>query len=216
MFGRLKTWLSGSSGPTHPLDRDKDEHLAKKHEAQRELEDLRERRDSLKEKLAEKKRKYKEAESAGEEARAKDILRDSEEIKKKLKTVRGRIDEKSKQRNLASNMANLKEVGESLGGEYWDQLREMDREVLIRQFQQQEMEAEQLHKRLRETSQISDDSLSSFQEGAEQLHADSTLEDEWSEETTGVEAEEVFEDIDLDDTEETTESATTDETVEFS
>lgn len=215
MFGRLRDWLFNSSGKESLLDRDRDEHLAKKREAEQDLEKLRDRRGSLKQALEEKEAAYKEAESAGDDERAKDLLRDAEEIKKELKTVRGRIDETSKQRNLASNMANLQEISQSRGDAYWNQLREMDRTELIEMFQQREMETEELHQALSQTDTLSSNALDTFSEGAEQLHSTSELEEEWSEESNEIDPESVFEDIETDD-EELRDDVTEDENVNLS
>jgi len=215
MFDEVKSKLFGSSDPTHPLDKDKDEHLVKKREAEQELSDLRNRRDSLKEKLNKKRSHYEKQKSTGDDEHAKDLLRDAEEIKKELETVRGRIDEISKQRNLASNMANLMEVSKGQDDEYWNSLREMDQEEIIKVFEKQQMQTEELHTALGETGKLSDNLLDTYQSGSEELHADSSLEKEWSESKEKEKAEEIFGDIDTDFENATEEKGTDDETMEL-
>ncbi|ACV49360.1 hypothetical protein [Halomicrobium mukohataei] len=187
MFATVKSWfgsLFGDSDDGHLLDRPKEDHQVKRQEAERKLDDLKSRREELKEALDDKRSKYESAKEAGNEERAQDFLRDAEEIKEELETVRGRIDETSKQRNLASNLANIKEIGESRGDDYWSQLREMDQSELVRLFQQEEMKNEELHDVLGQTDTLSSNALDSFSEGASQLHTGSELEEEWSDDTS--------------------------------
>jgi hypothetical protein len=186
MFASIKSWfgsLVGDGDSDHLLDRPKEDHQVKRQEAEQELDELQDRRDELKEALEDKRSKYETAKEEGNEEEAQDILRDAEEIEQELETVRGQIDETSKQRNLASNLANIQEIAESRGDDYWNQLREMDETELVRLFQQQEMETEELHNVLGQTGTLSTDALNSFREGASQLHTGSDLEEEWSDDT---------------------------------
>jgi len=186
MFASIKSWfgsLVGDGDSDHLLDRPKEDHRIKRQEAQQQLDELQSRREELKEALEQKRSEYEAAKQEGSEEEAQDILRDAEEIEKELETVRGRIDETSKQRNLASNLANIKEIAETRGDDYWNQLREMDQSELIRLFQQQEMKNEELHNVLSQTDTLSTEALGSFREGASQLHTGSDLEEEWSDET---------------------------------
>ena len=222
MFATVKSWfgsLFGDSDDGHLLDRPKEDHQVKRQEAKRKLDELKSRREELKEALEGKRSKYESAKEAGNEEQAQDFLRDAEEIKEELETVRGRIDETSKQRNLASNLANIKEIGESRGDDYWSQLREMDQSELVRLFQQEEMKNEELHEVLGQTDTLSSNTLDSFSEGASQLHTGSELEEEWSDDTPETDEEVGEEPTAVGDIE--TESDTLsedgdDETVEFS
>ncbi|MBO4249048.1 hypothetical protein IL252_14605 (plasmid) [Halomicrobium sp. IBSBa] len=222
MFATVKSWfgsLFGDSDDGHLLDRPKEDHQVKRQEAERKLDELKSRREELKEALEDKRSKYESAKEAGNEEQAQDFLRDAEEIKEELETVRGRIDETSKQRNLASNLANIKEIGESRGDDYWSQLREMEQSELVRLFQREEMKNEELHDVLGQTDTLSSNTLDSFSEGASQLHTGSELEEEWSDDTPETDEEVSEEPTAVGDIE--TESDTLsedgdDETVEFS
>ncbi|WP_372480828.1 hypothetical protein ACAH01_16370 (plasmid) [Halomicrobium sp. HM KBTZ05] len=222
MFATVKSWfgsLFGDSDDGHLLDRSKEDHQVKRQEAERKLDELKSRREELKEALEDKRSKYESAKEAGNEEQAQDFLRDAEEIKEELETVRGRIDETSKQRNLASNLANIKEIGESRGDDYWSQLREMEQSELVRLFQREEMKNEELHDVLGQTDTLSSNTLDSFSEGASQLHTGSELEEEWSDDTPETDEEVSEEPTAVGDIE--TESDTLsedgdDETVEFS
>lgn len=186
MFASIKSWfgsLVGDGDSDHLLDRPREGHQVKRQEAEQELDELQDRRDELKEALEDKRSKYEAAKEEGNEEEAQDILRDAEEIEQKLETVRGQIDETSKQRNLASNLANIKEIEQRRGDDYWNQLREMDQSELVRLFKQQEMETEELHNVLGQTDTLSTEALGSFREGASQLHTGSDLEEEWSDDT---------------------------------
>ncbi|WP_018258792.1 hypothetical protein [Halomicrobium katesii] len=222
MFATVKSWfgsLFGDSDDGHLLDRPKEDHQVKRQEAERKLDELKSRREELKEALDDKRSKYESAKEAGNEERAQDFLRDAEEIKEELETVRGRIDETSKQRNLASNLANIKEIGESRGDDYWSQLREMDQSELVRLFQQEEMKNEELHDVLGQTDTLSSNTLDSFGEGASQLHTGSELEEEWSDDTSETDEEVSEEPTEVGDIETESDALSEDsddETVEFS
>jgi len=223
MFASIKSWfgsLVGDGDSDHLLDRPKEDHQVKRQEAEEKLEELKHRREKLKKSLDEKRSKYESAKEEGNEERAQDILRDAEEIEKKLETVRGRIDETSKQRNLASNLANIKDIAENRGDDYWNQLREMDQSELIRLFQQQEMANEELHNALGQTDTLSTEALGSFREGASQLHNESDLEEKWSDDTPETEEESSEEPAKLGDVEAQSdalsENTNEDESIEYS
>lgn len=223
MFASIKSWfgsLVGDGDSDHLLDRPKEDHQIKRQEAEQKLDNLKSRREELKEALADKRSRYEAAKEEGNEEQAQDILRDAEEIEKELETVRGRIDETSKQRNLASNLVNIQEIAENRGDDYWNQLREMDQSELIRLFQQQEMENEELHNVLGQTDTLSKETLGSFREGASQLHTESDLEEEWSDVTSETEEESSQEPAELGDIETKSdalsEDTNEDESIEYS
>lgn len=201
MIGGIMTWVQSlfdDSGGDHPLDRPKQDHQLKRKEAEQELEKLRAERDDLKEQLGKKRSAYESAQEAGNDETAQDHLRDAEEIKNKLETVRGRIDEVSQQRNFAANLLNTYEMRASHDDEYWRQLKEMDEQTLFRAFSKQEMEVEQMLGMLEKGADTTDEMISSYRETTEDMHRASDLESEWSDgEESQISADDVFETDDL-------------------
>jgi chromosome segregation ATPase len=202
MIAGIMTWvesLFGDSGGDHPLDRSKEDHQVKRQEAEQKLDELRTRRDDLKAQLDEKQAAYEEAQDAGDDERAQDHLRDAEEIKNKLETVRGRIDEVSQQRNFAANLINTYEMRASHDDEYWRQLKEMDERTLFRAFSKQEMEIDQMLGMLEKGTETTDEMIGSYRETTEDMHRASDLEAEWNNDTeeSRISADDVFESEDL-------------------
>ena len=186
MFGSIKgafeSLLGGSEGD-HPLDRPKEDHQIKRQEAEEKLGDLRSRRSRLKSELEAKRADYEAEKEAGNDEQANDLLRDAEAIKKKLETVRGRIDEVTQQRNFAANMINSYEMRASQNDDYWRQLKEMDQKTLFREFSRQELEIEEMLDMLEKGTETSGEMISSYREQTEDMHRASDLEEEWSDDT---------------------------------
>lgn len=194
MFEKIRSFL-GSDEANSMFDRSKEEHLVKQREAQNKLEGLRERRRKLEQQLDEKRELYERAKANDNESRAEDLLQDAERIKDDLETVLGRINEVSQRRNLASNLVNVHEMREGHGDTYWQELKELDDQTLIREFSRREMEVEEMVESLDQSGTLATDLVETFRDKTENLHRDSELRKEWEDtsETQEEDPESVFE-----------------------
>jgi len=191
MIDRISELLFGEE-EQHPLELSRDEHRKKQIELREKRDRLRDRKKQLEEKLNKKKEAYFDARDADKESRAEQLKRDAENVKNELETVQTKLDTVDQMLTTVGNFLNVYEL-RSLGeDEYWERLREMDRQELIEAFSEEKMEVEDLIGRVDTAATAGESVIEDISSQTESLHSSSDLGWEEEYEQKESDAEELF------------------------
>ena len=128
----------------HPLELSQDEHRKKQIELRDKQKRLRNKKVDLQERLEAKKEANFEARDAGNESKAEQLKRDAEDLKNELETVQTKLNTVDQMLTTVGNFLNVYELREVGEDQYWQRLRDMDRNELIKAFSEEKKDVKDL------------------------------------------------------------------------